>query len=43
MIFMSMSCHRFRDRERAASEWRRVLRAGGNVVVRGGTREQIAS
>jgi ubiquinone/menaquinone biosynthesis C-methylase UbiE len=43
MIFMSMSFHHFRDRERAASECRRVLRAGGNVVVRTGTREQIAS
>ena len=43
MIFMSMSFHHFRDPERAASECRRVLRAGGSVVVRTGTREQIAS
>ena len=43
MIFMSMSFHHFRDPERAAWECRRVLRPGGSVVVRTGTREQIQS
>lgn len=43
LIFMSMSFHHFRDRERAARECRRVLRVDGTVVVRTGTREQIAA
>jgi len=43
MIFMSMSLHHFHDPERAARECRRVLRTGGSVVVRTGTREQIPS
>jgi ubiquinone/menaquinone biosynthesis C-methylase UbiE len=43
MIFMSMSFHHFSDQARAAQECRRVLRAGGSVFVRTGTREQIAS
>jgi len=43
MVFMSMSFHHFRNRERAARECRRVLRADRPVVVRTGTREQIES
>lgn len=43
MVFMSMAFHHFRDPGRAAVECRRVLRAGGYVVVRTGTREQILS
>jgi ubiquinone/menaquinone biosynthesis C-methylase UbiE len=42
-IFMSMSFHHFTDPDRAIRECRRVLRPGGTVVVRTGTREQIAS
>src|SRR5262245_29437389 len=43
LIFMSMNFHHFRDRQQAAWECRRVLRANGNLVVRTGTREQIPS
>ena len=41
VIFMSMSFHHFSNRTLAARECRRVLRAGGVVFVRTGTREQI--
>jgi len=43
VIFMSMSFHHFTDPEAAARECRRVLRRGGTVMVRTGTREQIPS
>jgi ubiquinone/menaquinone biosynthesis C-methylase UbiE len=43
IIFMSMSFHHFRDRLAAARECRRVLRQGGTLFVRTGTREQIPS
>ena len=43
VIFMSMSYHHFIDPDRAIRECRRVLRPGGTVMVRTGTREQIAS
>ena len=41
LIFMSMSFHHLSDRRRAARECRRVLRAGGSVFVRTGSREQV--
>ncbi len=41
MIFTSMTFHHFTDRALAASECRRVLRPGGVLLVRAGTREQI--
>ena len=41
VVFISMSFHHFGDSHRAARECRRVLRAGGTVFVRTGTREQI--
>jgi len=41
MIFISMSFHHFTNRRAAAAECRRVLREGGGVFVRTGTREQI--
>ena len=40
---MSMSFHHFTDRRQAARECRRVLREGGTLFVRTGTREQIPS
>lgn len=43
VIFMSMSFHHFTDPDLAIRECRRVLRADGTVMVRTGTREQIAS
>jgi SAM-dependent methyltransferase len=43
LVFISMSFHHFRDPQRAARECGRVLRRGGTVVVRTGTREQISS
>ena len=43
LIFMSMSFHHFRDPIAAARECRRVLQRNGRVVIRTGTREQIAS
>ena len=43
VIFMSMSFHHFSDPESAAHECRRVLRPGGAVVVRNGTRDRISS
>ena len=43
LVFMSMSFHHFRDRRGAARECRRVLRDGGSVFLRTGTRERIAS
>src|SRR5688500_6984098 len=42
-VFASMSFHHFADTSLAARECRRVLRVGGLVFVRTGTREQIAS
>jgi ubiquinone/menaquinone biosynthesis C-methylase UbiE len=41
MIFISMSFHHFTDRRAATAECRRVLREGGWVFVRTGTREQM--
>jgi ubiquinone/menaquinone biosynthesis C-methylase UbiE len=41
LIFMSMSFHHFADRWQAARECRRVLRNGGKVFIRTGSREQI--
>jgi len=38
---MSMSMHHFRDAGLAARECHRVLRDGGSVFVRTGTREQV--
>lgn len=43
VIFMSMSLHHFANAGLAASECRRVLREGGAVLVRTGTREQMPS
>ena len=43
VIFMSMSFHHFSDPDSAARECRRVLRRGGTVMVRNGTRDQISS
>ena len=43
MVFTSMTFHHFTDRALAASECRRVLRPGGVLLVRAGTREQIDS
>jgi ubiquinone/menaquinone biosynthesis C-methylase UbiE len=43
LIFISMALHHFADLGAAASECRRVLRKSGRVVIRTGTREQIAS
>lgn len=42
LIFMSMVFHHFDDPSLAARECRRVLRNGGSVVLRTGTREQIS-
>jgi len=42
-IFISMSFHHFADRALAARECRRILRDGGVVCVRTGTRERIGS
>ena len=43
MVFTSMTFHHFTDRALVARECRRVLRAGGVLVVRTATREQIDS
>jgi len=43
MVFTSMTFHHFADPALAARECRRVVREGGAVVVRTGTREQIDS
>jgi ubiquinone/menaquinone biosynthesis C-methylase UbiE len=43
LVFMSMSFHHFHDRRGAARECRRVLREGGRVFLRTGTRERIAA
>ncbi|HVE32056.1 MAG TPA: class I SAM-dependent methyltransferase [Gemmatimonadaceae bacterium] len=43
LIFMSMSLHHFTDQAAAARECRRVLSPAGSVMIRTGTREQIAS
>jgi len=42
LVFMSMSYHHVSEPVAAARECRRVLRGGGSVVLRTGTREQIA-
>jgi ubiquinone/menaquinone biosynthesis C-methylase UbiE len=41
LIFISMSLHHFTNPRRAAQECRRVLRDGGTICVRTGTRERI--
>jgi len=43
LVFMSMIFHHVSDPALVARECRRVLRHGGCVFMRGGTREQIAS
>ena len=43
LVFMSMSFHHFTDPVAAARECHRVVRDGGRVFVRTGTREQIHS
>ena len=43
LVFMSMVFHHFNDPALAARETRRVLRAGGTVFLRAGTRERISS
>lgn len=43
LVFMSMVFHHFDDPETVARECRRVLRPGGSVCLRAGTREQIPS
>ena len=43
LVFMSMSFHHFTEPIVAARECRRVLRNGGSVVLRTGTRERIAA
>jgi ubiquinone/menaquinone biosynthesis C-methylase UbiE len=43
LIFMSMIFHHFDDPALAALECRRVLRDGGTVLVRTGTRERIST
>jgi SAM-dependent methyltransferase len=40
LVFMSMVFHHFDEPERAAHECRRVLRAGGSVLLRTPTRER---
>ena len=42
IVFMSMVLHHFNDPLKALSECRRVLRPGGVVCLRAGTREQSA-
>jgi ubiquinone/menaquinone biosynthesis C-methylase UbiE len=42
-IFTSMTFHHFSDAAQAARECRRVVRDGGSVIVRTGTREQITA
>src|ERR1044071_8433796 len=43
LIFMSMVFHHFNDPTLAVREIRRVLRDGGTVFLRAGTRERISS
>jgi ubiquinone/menaquinone biosynthesis C-methylase UbiE len=43
LIFMSMVFHHFDNPRAAAGECHRVLRTGGTVFLRAGTRERIAS
>jgi SAM-dependent methyltransferase len=43
LVFMSMSVHHFSDVGQAARECRRVLRPEGRIVIRTGSREQIAA
>lgn len=40
LVFISMAFHHFVDRQRAASEMRRVLRASGHVCLRNSTSDQ---
>jgi ubiquinone/menaquinone biosynthesis C-methylase UbiE len=41
VVFISMVFHHFQERDAAARECRRVLRAGGSLCLRAGTVEQI--
>ena len=43
MVFGSMVFHHFDDPDRAVGEFRRVLRPGGHVCLRGGTSDQLES
>lgn len=43
LVFMSMSYHHFSEPTAVARQCRRVLRSGGRVILRTGTREQIPS
>jgi ubiquinone/menaquinone biosynthesis C-methylase UbiE len=43
LVFISMVFHHFENPYQSASECRRVLREGGTVFLRAGTREQIPS
>lgn len=43
LVFMSMIFHHFKDPALAVRECRRVLREGGTVFMRTGTRERISS
>jgi len=41
LVFISMAFHHFSDPDRVAAECRRVLRDGGTVFLRAGTRDRI--